>query len=263
MINMIEKAAESLRNAEAAKSPCAPVRTFLPADDLAAAYEVQKINAQLAVSAGRRISGKKIGLTSAAVQRQLGVNQPDYGVLFADMEAPSGASVAFEQVLQPKVEAEVALVIGKELRHADTSLAELIGAVEFVLPALEIVGSRIANWDISIVDTIADNASCGAYVLGHRPVNLADVDLGMCGMALSNRGEPVSVGAGLACLGHPLNAALWLARTMAKVEQPLQPGDVVLTGALGPMVPVKAGETYEADINGLGSVSVNFLPAAG
>ena len=154
-------------------------------------------------------------------------------------------------------------MIGKELRHADTTLAELIGAAEFVLPALEIVGSRVANWDISIIDTIADNASCGAYVLGHRPVKLADVDLGMCGMALSNRGEPVSVGAGLACLGHPLNAALWLARTMAKAEQPLQPGDVVLTGALGPMVPVKAGETYEADINGLGSVSVNFLPAVG
>ncbi|WCT79142.1 2-keto-4-pentenoate hydratase [Novosphingobium humi] len=262
MTTPIKQAAEHLRQAEANGQPCAPVRSLLPADDIAAAYEVQKVNAQIAVASGRRISGKKIGLTSAAVQKQLRVNQPDYGVLFADMEVPSGSSISYGQVLQPKVEAEIALVIGKELRHEDTTLAELIASVEFVVPALEIVGSRIANWDITIVDTIADNASCGAYVLGNRPVKLADVDLGLCGMALFSRGEPLSVGAGVACLGHPLNAALWLARTMARVEQPLVPGDVVLTGALGPMLSVVAGETYEARINGVGNVSVHFRAAA-
>ena len=257
----VEEAAELLRQAEASGQPCPPVRTILPSGDLAAAYQVQKLNSELAVAAGRRISGKKIGLTSAAVQKQLGVDQPDYGVLFADMELPSGGSVPYTQVLQPRIEAEVALVMGKELPHADTTLAELISSVEYVIPSLEIVGSRVQNWDITIVDTIADNASCGAYVLGNRPVKLGDVDLGLCGMALYNRGEPVSVGAGVACLGHPLNAALWLARTMAGVGQPLVPGDVVLTGALGPMVPVVAGETYEANINGLGSVSIRFQPA--
>jgi len=258
MITPIEQAAELLRQAAASGQPCAPVWTILPADDLDAAYQVQQANAEHAVAAGRRISGKKIGLTSAVVQTQLGVDQPDYGVLFADMEVPSGGTLPFSQVLQPRVEAEVALVMGKELRHEDTTLAELIGAVEFVLPAIEIVGSRVANWEITIVDTIADNASSGAYVLGNRPVRLADVDLGLCGMALYNRGEPVSVGAGVACLGHPLTAALWLARTMARVGRPLMPGEVVLTGALGPMVSAKAGEMYSADINGLGSVSVHF-----
>jgi len=258
MSSAIEQAALMLRQASEIGQPCPPVRSLLPESDLAAAYQVQKLNAELALGAGRRISGKKIGLTSAAVQKQLGVNQPDYGVLFADMEVPSGGAIGISRVLQPKVEAEVALVIGKELHHPDTTLAELIAAVEFVLPALEIVGSRVANWDISIVDTIADNASSGAYVLGNRPVKLADVDLSLCGMALYHRGEPVSVGAGIACLGHPLTAALWLARTMAQVGQPLMPGEVVLTGALGPMVPVTAGETYEASINGLGRVSVEF-----
>lgn len=258
MSNAIEQAAELLWQAAADGKPCQPVRTILPEGDLAAAYQVQQLNAKRGTTAGRRISGKKIGLTSAAVQKQLGVDQPDYGVLFADMEVPSGGSLAFTQVLQPRVEAEVALVVGKELRHEDTTLAELIGAVEFVLPAIEIVGSRVADWDITIVDTIADNASSGAYVLGNRPVKLADIDLSLCGMALYNRGEPVSVGAGVACLGHPLNAALWLARTMARVGQPLMPGEVVLTGALGPMASVLAGETYETNINGLGSVSVHF-----
>lgn len=261
MTTAIEQAAELLRQAETSRNPCAPVRTLLPPDDLAAAYQVQKLNADLAIAAGRRISGKKIGLTSKAVQKQLGVDQPDYGVLFADMELPSGASVPFDQVLQPRVEVEVALVIGKELRHADTTLAELISSIEYALPALEIVGSRIAKWDITIVDTIADNASCGAYVLGNRPVKLADVDLGLCGAALYNRGEPVSVGAGVACLGHPLNAALWLARMMARVGQPLLPGDVVLSGALGPMVSVMAGQMYQGNINGLGSVSAHFRSA--
>ena len=261
MTTAIERAAELLRQAEANRQPCAPVRTILPSDDLAAAYQVQKLNAEFATAAGRRIAGKKIGLTSKAVQKQLGVNQPDYGVLFADMELPSGASMPSGQVLQPRIEAEVALVVGKELSHADATLAELISSIEYALPALEIVGSRVADWDITIVDTIADNASCGAYVLGTRPVKLADIDLGLCGAALYNRGEPVSVGAGVACLGHPLNAALWLARTMARLDQPLLPGDVVLTGALGPMVPVVAGEIYQANINGLGNVSVHFQSA--
>lgn len=258
MSGVIEQAAQILRQAGETGQPCQPVRTLLPEGDLAAAYQVQQLNTDLALAQGRRISGKKIGLTSVAVQKQLGVDQPDYGVLFADMEVPSGGSVAFGSVLQPRVEAEVALVIGQDLTHPDTTLAELISAVEFVLPAIEIVDSRVAGWDISITDTIADNASSGAYVLGNRPVRLADVDLALCGMALYNRGEPVSVGAGVACLGHPLTAALWLARTMARIGQPLTAGEVVLTGALGPMVPVRAGETYHASINGLGSVSVQF-----
>ncbi|KYC29632.1 2-keto-4-pentenoate hydratase [Sphingobium sp. 22B] len=258
MTASIEQAAAQLLSAQTSGIPCPPVRGLLPEGDLAAAYAVQNINVQRAEGDGRRIIGRKIGLTAKSVQKQLGVDQPDYGILFADMEVQDGEIVAWDRVLQPKAEAEVALVLERDLDRPDTTLTELVAATAYVLPAIEIVGSRIANWDISILDTIADNASSGAYVLGAAPRKLADVDLRLCGMAMFRAGEPVSVGAGAACLGHPLNAALWLARTMAKVGRPLQAGDVVLTGALGPMVAARPGDIIEARIEGLGSVTAAF-----
>jgi 2-keto-4-pentenoate hydratase len=258
MSNNIEQAAELLRSAHATGTPCAPVRTLLPEGDLAAAYAVQEANIKLAVAEGRRIVGRKIGLTAKAVQKQLGVDQPDYGILFADMEVADGEIIEWGRVLQPKAEAEVALVLERDVAHEDITLPELIAATAYVLPAIEVVGSRVANWDISILDTIADNASSGAYVLGASPKRLGDVDLRLCGMGMFRRGEPVSVGAGAACLGHPLNAALWLARTMARVGRPLKAGDVVLTGALGPMVAAQPGDVIEARIEGLGAVTAAF-----
>jgi len=156
------------------------------------------------------------------------------------------------------VEAEVAFVVGRDLTDERMTLAEVIRAVEFALPAIEVVDSRISDWKIGIIDTIADNASSGLYVLGSQPKLLKDIDLRLCGMVLECRGEPLSTGVGAACLGNPLNAMWWLARTMARAGRPLKAGDTVLSGALGPMVPVQWGEVMEARIAGLGSVRAAF-----
>lgn len=237
----------------------APLRErLIPVGDIDAAYEMQRSMTQHWVSQGRRLVGAKIGLTNPAVQKAFGVFRPDFGVLFADMEVPDGDVVDLKRLLQPRVEAEVAFVLRDGLPHEQTTAVEVMRAVDFLLPAIEIVDSRIEGWDISIVDTVADNASSGLYVLGTRPVKLSDVDLRLCGMVLEHEGEPVSVGAGAACLGNPLNAVVWLACTMARMGSPLRAGDVILSGALGPMVPVTPGARYEARINGLGSVRVGF-----
>ena len=254
----IEKAARDIRTAWETGKAIAPVRDALPAGDVAAAYAVQSRNTRHWIATGRRPSGRKIGLTAKAVQKQLGVDQPDYGILYADMEVVDGDEIAAGRVLQPRAEAEVALVLEKDLTDRQLTLIDLIAATAYALPAIEVVGSRIANWDIKIVDTIADNASSGLYVLGTSPVTLDRIDLRLCGMTLEKKGEPVSVGAGVACLANPLNAALWLARKMVDVGMPLKAGDTILTGALGPMAPIAPGDVVEARISGLGSVRAAF-----
>lgn len=255
---MIGQAADRIFGAHRDRTPIEPVRDVLPAGDLKSAYAVQDALTQRWLAAGRRLVGRKIGLTSTSVQRQLGVDSPDFGMLFADMAVPDGAEIPAGELLQPKVEAEVALVLDHDLCHERHTVADLFGAVGYVVPAIEVVDSRIRDWDITIVDTVADNASSGRYVLGARPVKLSDVDLRLAGMVLERRGEQVSTGAGVACLGHPLTAALWLADTLVRVGRPLRAGDTVLTGALGPMVAVGPGDVLEARIQGLGSVRAAF-----
>jgi 2-keto-4-pentenoate hydratase len=255
----IEPAVAALREAYETGVACPPLRErLLPPGDVEAAYQVQGAMLAQWQAAGRRPVGAKIGLTSEAVQRQLGVDQPDCGVLLADLAVPEGGEVAFTGLFQPKVEAEVAFVLGADLTAEQVTTVDVIRAVDHLLPAIEIADSRIADWDISIVDTVADNASSGRYVLGTRPVRLADVDLRLCGMVLEHAGEPVSVGAGAACLGNPLHALAWLAQHLARAGTPLRAGDLVLSGALGPMVPAEPGAAYEARISGLGSVRVRF-----
>ena len=254
----IIEVANRLYEAGVAGTACAPVRDLLPAGDLNAAYDVQSFNTERALAAGRRLVGRKIGLTAASVQKQLGVDQPDYGMLFADMARGEGEDIKICDTMQPKIEAEIAFIIGRDLTETHLTTADLFRAIEYAVPAIEIVGSRIANWDIKITDTIADNASSGLYVLGSRPVRLTDFDPVLCGMVTERFGEPLSVGAGIACMGSPLNAALWLAQTMAKVGRPLRAGDTILSGALGPMVPVLPGDVFDVRIEGLGAVRAAF-----
>lgn len=254
----IEQAAEAIRQAYDTGTPCAPIAPLLPGKDIAAAYAAQEINTRRWLAEGRRLVGRKIGLTSKAVQTQLGVDQPDYGMLFADMGFVDGDDIPINQVLQPRIETEVAFVLERDLTQERHTAADLINAVAYALPALEIVGSRIADWKISILDTIADNGSSGLFFLGSSPVKLGALDLALCGMTMMRGGEPVSTGAGRACLGNPLNAACWLADTMAKSGRPLVAGDIILSGALGPMVPLKPGDVIDARINGLGALRAAF-----
>ncbi len=259
---VIQQAAELLRGAAISGTPVTPVRDLISAGGVDAAYAVQEVNTRHYLDSGRRLVGRKIGLTSLAVQRQLGVDQPDYGMLFADMDVPEGIPISLNQVIQPKVEAEIAIVIGRDLLYPDLTTAEMIRAVEYVVPAIEIVDSRVANWDIRIWDTVADNASSGLFVLGAVPRKLEALDLRECGMVMEIKSEPVSVGAGIACLGSPITASLWLARVMARVGRPLLEGDVILSGALGPMAGVSRGDVVEARINGVGTVRAAFAADA-
>jgi 2-keto-4-pentenoate hydratase len=261
--DIITQVADKIFEAHRLGRPCAPVRDLLPGGGVKEAYAAQEINTRRWLEAGRRLVGCKIGLTSLAVQKQLGVDQPDYGLLFDDMAVPDGWEIPYGRLIQAKVEAEVAFVLGRDLTEERLTIADILRAVDFALPAIEIVDSRIADWKIGIFDTIADNASSGLYVLGGSPKKLDDLDLRLCGMVMESAGEPVSVGAGAACLGHPLTAVLWLAKTMARGGRPLKAGDTILSGALGPMVAVKAGDVFEARIAGLGSVRAAFAKEQG
>ncbi|MEU6711127.1 fumarylacetoacetate hydrolase family protein [Nonomuraea sp. NPDC046802] len=246
------------RLAEAARSgkPCAPIRDLV--STAADGYAVQEINTRRALGEGRRLVGRKVGVTNPLLQRQFGIDQPDYGMLFADMSYCDGLPVPLERFLQPRAEAEVALVLGQDLAGGPFTVADVLRAVEFALPAIEIADSRIADWDITLADTIADNASAGAFVLGSTPVSLMGLDLRAAAMTMTRGDEEVSTGSGALCLGNPLNAAVWLASTLGRTDRALRAGDVVLTGALGPVVPVGPGEVFEARIDGLGSVRAVF-----
>lgn len=259
-MNLLADAASRLRGAYASRSPCEPVRDLLAPGDVEAAYAVQEINTRLWLNQGRRLVGRKIGLTSVAVQKQLGVDSPDSGMLFADMAVCDGEPVAPGCVLQPKAEAEIAFVLERDLKGEQLTVADVMSAIAYAVAAIEIVGSRVANWDIRLVDTVADNASSGLFVLGNTPHLLPGLDLRDCAMQMTRGGEQVSSGAGHACLGHPLNATLWLARKMVEVGRPLQAGDIILSGALGPMVTANPGDIFEARIQGLSAVRAAFAP---
>jgi 2-keto-4-pentenoate hydratase len=239
-------------------APIPPIRTQLAFQEVDTAYEIQEANTGYWLALGRRIVGCKIGLTSPAVQKQLGVDRPDFGILFADMQVPESETIQFVRVLQPRIEAEVAFELASDIDVPNPTVTDIIRATAFVMPALEIVGSRIKNWDISIVDTIADNASSGLYVIGKEKRRLEGLDLREVAMRMMRRGETVSEGKGAACLDNPLNAVAWLAGELGRRGRPLRAGDIVLSGALGPMVPVAPGDRFVASISEIGTVTAVF-----
>ena len=244
---------EALRNGRT----IAPLRDSIN-NDIPTAYAIQDKVVALRLADGERIVGKKIGLTSPAVQAQLGVDQPDYGVLFDTMDMTGKGPVPMELLMQPKVEGELAFVLGEDLRNPDVDMETLKSAIVAVQPAIEIVGSRVEKWDIKISDTIADNASGSHYVLGTESKPLEEVSTASIEMTLLKNGATASEGNGHACMGDPLNAALWLAQTMAKMGRPLLKGEILLSGALGPMVAVERGDAFELRLNGFTSTMVSF-----
>lgn len=254
-MSALENAALALRTARATRQTIGQVSLSHGISGIQDAYAVAAINTALQLKEGRRIVGRKIGLTSRAVQQQLGVSEPDFGVLLDDMEFLDGDTLPSARLLQPKVEAEVAFVLERDLISARPSWSEFLRSVAYALPALEIVDSAITDWKISLVDTVADNASAGLYVLGDQPVSVSALQLGELGMQMAVNGQTASIGTGAACLGHPLRAAYWLACTLGALGETLQAGEVILSGALGPMVALKPGDLVQARVGALGNVS--------
>lgn len=256
----VAEAVVRLTRAARDRQPCPPVRDLLGASDISLAYAVQQRVVADRIAAGARVVGRKIGLTSEAVQRQVGVDRPDFGVLLADMDVSALPAVPSERLLQPRVEAEIAFVLATDLDGDGLDIERVRSAVGYAVAALEIVDSRVAEWDIAITDTVADNASSGLFVLGAEQVELKAFEPRDVSMRLYADGKLASAGDGTACLGDPLAALLWLARTAREFGDPLRAGQVVLSGALGPLVPTPPGTTVRAELTGLGTVSATFSP---
>ena len=260
----IAAAVERLAQAQATRVPCAPVRDLIGTDDLSAAYAVQQGLVQARLAAGATVVGRKIGATSEAVQNQLGVDQPDFGYLLDEMDVSDGAQgggpISMGTLLQPRVEAEVAFRLGRDIDVPEEEITlELVrAAVDVALPALEIVDSRIADWQIGFTDTVADCASSALFVVGTDAKPLSEVEPVDVVMSLTINGEVRSAGTGAACLGDPLEALRWLAVQASRFGDPLRAGHLILSGALGPFVPFAPGDRVEASISGFDTLSVEF-----
>ena len=252
------EAARQLLGAYDTGKPIPPLTSTY--DDLTVedAYAIQLLQVEERVAAGRLVKGHKVGLTSAAMQRLLGVDEPDYGHLLDDFFHLEHMPIPLDRFLQPRIEPEVAFVLAKPLRGPGVTVHEAIAAVDFVLPALEIVDSRIEAWRIGLLDTIADNASSGAVVLGSSPTRLGAVDLRLTGAVMTRNGAVVGTGAGGAVLGSPITSLVWLANTVGARGVTLEAGHVILPGSVCAMVPVAAGDTITATFGGLGSVTARF-----
>ena len=247
--------ADRLLGAYRDRQPIGPLTPELPGATLEDAYRIQQAQVAAWVQGGDPVKGHKVGLASRAIQRQMGVGQPDFGHLTASMFHLEHLPIPAGTFIQPRVEPEVAFVLGRELVGPGVTVAEAARAVDYVLPALEFVDSRITDWRIGIFDTIADNASSGGVVLGSRPVRLGDVDLRHMGCNLVIDGEVRATGAGGAVLGSPLNSLVWLANTLGPLGVTLEPGHVVLPGSMTAALACGPGTSIVAHMSGLGSVT--------
>lgn len=257
--SQIQKAVQRLWDAEEKQITCSPVREIIDANDINLAYEIQKIITNKKVQLGEEICGFKVGLTSLAVQKQLGVDQPDFGVLWKSKEIENYGSVFMSELMQPKAEGEIAFILSKEILEMPTGREDfLANYVACIAPSIELVGSRISNWDIRIVDTVADNASASHFILGDKIEDFSGFDFVGCEMQLKKNNQVTSEGNGAACMGNPIDAALWLIHTLLISNTKIAEGSVILSGALGPMVPCESGDIFEVHISGMNTVKFNL-----
>jgi len=229
-----------------------------PGMDIADAYRVQERMILRRLSTGEIIVGKKIGVTSKAVQDAIGVFEPDFGQLTSGMVVDDGGRIDLDSLIQPKAEGEIAFVLGRDLIGQGATPQDVLEATDYVTTCFEIVDSRIQRWDIRIQDTVADNASCGLFALGKQRVRPRDVDLAAVKMVIERNGEPVSTGVGAAVQGSPLNSVAWLANTLGRLGMPFCAGEVILSGSLGPMIEISNGDQLDVRIDQLGSCSLLF-----
>jgi len=256
----IENLGNALHEALLNRETVEPLTERFPDIEIPDAYQISLHMLNRRVDAGERVVGKKIGVTSKAVMDMLNVHQPDFGYLTDRMMYSTGAEVPVSvEMIQPRAEGEIAFVLKDDLTGPRVTAADVIAATDFVLPCFEIVDSRIKDWKIKIEDTIADNASCGAVVLGDNATKLTDVDLETCGLVMELNGEIISTGAGAAALGSPINSVIWLANTLGELGVRLEKGEVILSGSLVPLQAVTAGDNMYMRIGGIGECSVRFI----
>lgn len=256
--SLIAELAEQLWQADHSRVPIQPLTAANPELTVDDAYAIQTHNIDRRVAAGAQMCGRKVGLTAATMQQLLGVNQPDFGILCSDMFVEDGDEVPLADMIQPRVEAEMAFVLDSDLAGPGVTTANALAAIAGVLPAIEIVDSRVADWQIKFIDTVADNASSGKLVLGGRLRKVTDLDLRLVGMALSRNGAVIDTGAGAAALGNPARCVSWLANTLAAFGIGLRAGDVILPGAVHRMVAVAPRDVFRAEFAHLGAVTVRF-----
>lgn len=255
----IEALATELLRAQQECTPLEPLTERFSDLSIAHAYQIQLAAVRTRLGEGRRVVGKKIGLTSKAMQELLGVHEPDYGHLFDDMVVLNGQPIAVNKLLQPRCEGEIAFLLERDLRGPGVTIADVLAATNAVIPALEIVDSRIRDWKIKIQDTIADNAASARVVLGDKLTPVHDLDLRLVGMVLMKNGYIAATGAGAAVLGHPAASVAWLANKLHEFDITLKAGEIVLSGSLTTAPPVAAGDHFRADFDRLGSVSACFV----
>ena len=256
---LIKELGDELYTAMQTQSTVSPLTSRFPEMTIKDAYQISLRMLERRLEAGATVIGKKIGVTSAAVQHMLNVHQPDFGFLTDDMVFNQGEEMPISQrLIAPRAEGEIAFLLKKDLTGPGVSNADVLAATECVIPCFEVVDSRIADWKIAIQDTVADNASCGLFVLGDKAVSPHKVDLATCGMVVEKNGRILSTGAGAAAPSSPVNCVAWLANTLGQFGIPLKAGEVILSGSLVPLEPVKAGDFMRVDIGGMGSASVYF-----
>lgn len=258
-IERIHYYGDQLHQALLQRQPIAPLTDSEPEMTLQDAYAIQLRMVQHRLDAGETVIGKKIGVTSRAVQNMLKVYQPDFGQLLSGMVYNEGQPISVNGLIAPRAEAEVAFVLKRDLCGPGVTAADVLRATEAVLPCFEIVDSRIQDWKIRIQDTVADNASCGVFVLGGEMRSPYALDLALAGMVLEKNGEIVSTAAGAAVQGSPVNAVAWLANTLGALGMPLKAGDVILSGSQSPLVPVVAGDSFRCSVGGMGGCSIKFV----